>query len=206
MPLPPERSLMRMPTQQSKVMKRKAWEAVERERGEDNNGDNDGDDDDNGDAEVAAKMTTSVAHVGGWANVRRHPHHAERCPEACVHTARGRLAETHWTRGQGVRGWQESLLVGRVRRIEPCWEAQVDTRATGRGDAEDSRVGDTREDPHRGGMRAWGGCRGEGGVEGVEGEGMVLNRLAINGGADPRPPRGDDDHHRNDDGVFGAGL
>jgi hypothetical protein len=154
MPLPPERSSMRMPTQQSKVMKRKAREAVERERGEDNDGDNDGDDDDDGDAEAAAKTTTSVAHVGGRANVRRHPHRAERRPEARVHTARGRLVETRRTRGRGVRGWRESLLVGRVRRIEPRREAQVDTRATGRGDAEDSRVGDTREDPHRGGMRA----------------------------------------------------
>ncbi len=43
MPLPPKRLLMRMPTQQSKVMKRKAREAVERERGEDNDGDNDWD-------------------------------------------------------------------------------------------------------------------------------------------------------------------
>jgi hypothetical protein len=122
---------MRMPTQQSKVMKRKAWEAVERERGEDNNGNNDGDDDDNGNAEAAAKMTTSVAHVGGRANVRRHPHRAERRPEACVHTARGRLVKTRRTRGRGVRGWQESLLVGRIRRIEPRWEAQVDTLDTG---------------------------------------------------------------------------
>ncbi len=80
---------MRMPTQQSKVMKRKAREAVERERGEDNDGDNDGDDGDNGNAEAAAKTTTSIAHVGGRANVRRHPHRAERRPEARVHTARG---------------------------------------------------------------------------------------------------------------------
>ncbi len=122
---------MRMPTQQSKVMKRKAWEAVERERGEDNDGNNDGDANDDGNAEAAAKTTTSVAHIGGWANVRHHPHHAEQRPEAHIHTARGRLVKTRRTRRRGVRGWQESLLVGRVRRIEPHWEAQVDTRATG---------------------------------------------------------------------------
>ncbi len=80
---------MRMPTQQSKVMKRKAREAVERERGEENDGNNDRDDDDDGDAEAAAKMTTSVAHVGGRVNVRRHPHRTERRPEARVHTACG---------------------------------------------------------------------------------------------------------------------
>jgi hypothetical protein len=131
MPLPPERSSMRMPTQQSKVMKRKAWEAVERERGEDNNGNIDRDNNDDGDAEAAAKRMTSVAHVGGRANVRRHPHRAERRPEAHVHTARGRLVQTHRTHGQGVRGWQESLLVGCVQWIEPRQEAQVDTRATG---------------------------------------------------------------------------
>ncbi len=87
---------------------------MERERGEDNNGDNDGFDDDDSNAEAAAKMTTSVAHVGGRANVRRHPHRAEQCPEARIHTARGRLVETPRTRGRGVRGWQESLLVGRI--------------------------------------------------------------------------------------------
>jgi hypothetical protein len=122
---------MRMPTQQSKVMKRKAREAVERERGEDNDGDNDGDDNHDGNAEAAAKMTMAVAHVGGRANVRCHPHRAERRPEARVHTARGRLVKTCRTRKWGVRGWQESLLVGRVWQIEPRWEAQVDTRATG---------------------------------------------------------------------------
>jgi hypothetical protein len=41
MPLPPERSSM-IPTQQSKVMNRKARVVVERERGEDNDGDDDG--------------------------------------------------------------------------------------------------------------------------------------------------------------------
>ncbi len=35
---------------------------------------------------------------------------------------------------------------------------------------------------------------------------MVLNRLAINVGADPMPPRGDDNHHRDDNGVVGAGC
>jgi hypothetical protein len=105
---------MRMLTQQPKVMKRKAREAVERERGEDNDGDNDRDDNDDGDAEAAAKTTTSVAHVGGRANVQRHPHHAERRPEARIHTACGRLVKTCRTCRRGVRGWQESLLVGRV--------------------------------------------------------------------------------------------
>jgi hypothetical protein len=37
MPLPPELSSM-IPTQQSKVMNRKAWVVVERDRGEDNDG------------------------------------------------------------------------------------------------------------------------------------------------------------------------
>jgi hypothetical protein len=35
---------------------------------------------------------------------------------------------------------------------------------------------------------------------------MVFNRLAINVGADPMPPRGDNNHHRNNDGVVGVGL
>jgi hypothetical protein len=105
---------MRMPTQQSKVMKRKAQEVVERERGEDNDGNNNGDDDDNSNAEAAAKTTTSVAHVGGRANVRRHPHRAERRPEARIHTALRQLVETRRTCGRGVRGWQESLLIGRI--------------------------------------------------------------------------------------------
>ncbi len=105
---------MRMPTQQSKVMKRKGWEAVERERGEDNNGDNNGDDNDDGNAEAAAKTTTSVTHVGGRANVRHHPQGAEQRPEACVHTAHGQLVKTRRTRRRRVRGWQESLLIGCV--------------------------------------------------------------------------------------------
>jgi hypothetical protein len=67
MPLPPERSSM-IPTQQSKVMNRKAWVVLERERGEDNDGDDDFDNDDIGEAEAVAKTTmttTSDAHVGG---------------------------------------------------------------------------------------------------------------------------------------------
>jgi hypothetical protein len=69
MPLPPKRSLM-IPTQQSKVMNRKARVVVERERerGEDNDGNDDFDNDDIGKAEAVAKTTmktTSDAHVGG---------------------------------------------------------------------------------------------------------------------------------------------
>jgi hypothetical protein len=67
MPLPPERSSM-IPTQQSKVMNRKARVVVVRERGEDNDGDDDVDNDDIGKAEAVAKTTmttTSDAHVGG---------------------------------------------------------------------------------------------------------------------------------------------
>ena len=67
MPLPPKRSLM-IPTQQSKVMNRKARVVVERERGEDNDGDDDFDNDDIGKAEAMAKTTmttTSDAHIGG---------------------------------------------------------------------------------------------------------------------------------------------
>ena len=65
MPLPPERSLM-IPTQQSKVMNRKARVVVERDRGEDNDGNNNFDNDDIGKAEAVGKTTTmSGAHVGG---------------------------------------------------------------------------------------------------------------------------------------------
>jgi hypothetical protein len=67
MPLPPE-LLSMIPTQQSKVMNRKARVVVERERGEDNDGDNNFDNDDIGKAEAVAKKTmttTSDAHVGG---------------------------------------------------------------------------------------------------------------------------------------------
>ena len=67
MPLPPKRSSM-IPTQQSKVMNRKAWVVMERERGEDNNGYDDFDNNDIGEAEAVAKptmTTTSDAHVGG---------------------------------------------------------------------------------------------------------------------------------------------
>ena len=57
-----------IPTQQSKVMNRKARVVVERERGEDNDGDDDFDNDDIGKAEAVVKTTmttTSDAHVGG---------------------------------------------------------------------------------------------------------------------------------------------
>jgi hypothetical protein len=69
MPLPPERSSM-IPTQQSKVMNRKARVVVKRERGEDNDSDDDVDNDDIGKAEAEAvakttMTTTSDAHVGG---------------------------------------------------------------------------------------------------------------------------------------------
>jgi hypothetical protein len=67
MPLPPERSSM-IPTQQSKVMNRKARVVVERERVEDNDGDDDFDNDDISKAEAVVKTTmaaTSDAHVGG---------------------------------------------------------------------------------------------------------------------------------------------
>jgi hypothetical protein len=55
-----------IPTQQSKVMNRKARVAVERERGEDNDSDDDFDNDNIGKAEAVAKttMTTmSDAHI-----------------------------------------------------------------------------------------------------------------------------------------------
>jgi hypothetical protein len=67
MPLPPELTLM-IPTQQSKVMNRKAQVVVEREMGEDNVGDDDFDNDYIGKAEAVTKTTmttTSDAHVGG---------------------------------------------------------------------------------------------------------------------------------------------
>ena len=57
-----------IPTQQSKVMNRKARVVVERERGEDNDGDDDFDNDDIGKDEAVVKTTmttTSDAHVGG---------------------------------------------------------------------------------------------------------------------------------------------
>jgi len=55
-----------IPTQQSKVMNRKARVVVERDRGEDNDGDDDFDNDNIGEAEAVAKKTmTSDAHVGG---------------------------------------------------------------------------------------------------------------------------------------------
>ncbi len=57
-----------LPTQQSKVMNRKARVVVERERGEDNDGNDDFDSDDISKAEAVAKTTmtpTSDAHVGG---------------------------------------------------------------------------------------------------------------------------------------------
>ena len=54
MPLPPEHSSM-IPTQQSKVMNRKAWVVLERERGEDNDGNNDFDNDNIGEAEAVAR-------------------------------------------------------------------------------------------------------------------------------------------------------
>ena len=70
MPLPPERSSM-IPTQQSKVINRKARVVVERERGEDNDGDDDRDNNDIGEAEAEAEVvakttmtTTSDAHLG----------------------------------------------------------------------------------------------------------------------------------------------
>ncbi len=53
---------MRMPTQQSKVMKRKAWEVVERERGEDNDGNNNGDDDEL--KKVSNSVFTTQIHWG----------------------------------------------------------------------------------------------------------------------------------------------
>ncbi len=67
MPLPPELSSM-IPTQQSKVMNRKARVVVERERGEDNDGNNNFDNNDIGKAVAVAKTTmttTSDANVGG---------------------------------------------------------------------------------------------------------------------------------------------
>ena len=67
MPLPPELSSM-IPTQQSKVMNRKAWVVVERDRGEDNDGNDNFDNVDIGKAEAVAKTTmttTSNAHVRG---------------------------------------------------------------------------------------------------------------------------------------------
>ena len=55
-----------IPTQQSKVMNRKARVVVERDRGEDNDGNDNFDNDDIGKAEAEAKTTTtSDAHVGG---------------------------------------------------------------------------------------------------------------------------------------------
>jgi hypothetical protein len=57
-----------IPTQQSKVMNRKARVVVERERGEDNDGNDDRDNNDIGEAEAVAKTTmtmTSDAQVGG---------------------------------------------------------------------------------------------------------------------------------------------
>jgi hypothetical protein len=54
-----------IPTQQLKVMNRKARVVVERERGEDNDSDDDFDNDDIGKAEAVAKTTTSDAHIGG---------------------------------------------------------------------------------------------------------------------------------------------
>jgi hypothetical protein len=58
---------MRMPTQQSKVMKRKAREAVERERGEDNDGDNDGDDDEL--KKVSNSVFTTQIHWGALSQI-----------------------------------------------------------------------------------------------------------------------------------------
>jgi hypothetical protein len=57
-----------IPTQQSKVMNRKARLVVERKRGEDNDGNDHFDNDNIGKAEAVAKTTmttTSDAHVGG---------------------------------------------------------------------------------------------------------------------------------------------
>jgi hypothetical protein len=65
--LPPKLSLM-IPTQQSKVMNRKARVVVERERGEDNDGNDNFDNDDISKAEAVAKTTmttTSDAHIRG---------------------------------------------------------------------------------------------------------------------------------------------
>ncbi len=65
MPLHPELSSM-IPTQQSKVMNRKAQMVVERDRGEDNDGNDNFDNDNIGKAEAVAKtMTMSDAHVRG---------------------------------------------------------------------------------------------------------------------------------------------
>jgi hypothetical protein len=57
-----------IPTQQSKVMNRKARVVVERERGEDNDGNDNFDNDDISKAEAVAKTTmttTSDAHIRG---------------------------------------------------------------------------------------------------------------------------------------------